>query len=95
MATEKLKSLFASYMKGVEDPEACKALAEISNEIDSVENQFTELSTKHDKMKDEYIEALKHSSFQPAERAEPDDGDSNSFESAMDNLRKELDKDGK
>jgi hypothetical protein len=95
MATEKLKSLFASYMKGVEDPEACKALAEISSEIDSVENQFTELTTKHDKMKDEYIEALKHTSFQPTEKVEVAGDDSNSFESAMDNLRKELNKDGK
>lgn len=87
--TDKLKSLFADYMKGVEDPEVCKQLAEISKEIDAVDSKFTELETKHAKMKDEYIEALKHSSFKGTETP-PEPSGKSSFDEALAKLKGEL-----
>lgn len=95
MAFDKAKSLMAEYMKGIEDPDILKKLAEISSEIEKSEEEFTGLQDQHAKMKDDYIEALKHSSFKDNETPIPDEPKKSSFEEAAEKLRKELEKNGK
>lgn len=91
--TDKLKTMLGDFAKTLDDPEKIKALAAISEQVDKVHEEGAAIQTNYDKMKDDYIEALKHTSFKASETKE-EDPNINPFDKACEDLRKELSKNG-